>query len=60
MQISMFQGSVPVLIRSLRGLPYLFQHLMPNVHFHVMSACNVPRHNGVELRKQDFLGPATP
>jgi hypothetical protein len=46
--------------RTLPGLRYLLQHVMPNVHFHVTTTYNILRHNGVELGKQDFLGPTTP
>ena len=46
--------------RTLQGLPYLLQHVMPNVHFHVTTTYNILRHSGVELGKQDFLGPTTP
>ena len=37
------------------GRDYLLQWVMPNVHFHVVTAYNILRHNGVELGKQDFL-----
>lgn len=43
--------------KSMQGLPYLFAHLLPNVHFHVATAYNILRHNGVEVGKKDFLGP---
>ena len=43
--------------KSMQGLPYLFNHLLPNVHFHVTTAYNILRHNGVEIGKKDFLGP---
>jgi hypothetical protein len=42
--------------KSMQGLPYLFNHVLPNVSFHVTTAYNILRHNGVELGKQDFLG----
>ena len=42
--------------KSMQGLPYLMSHLLPNVHFHVTTAYNILRHNGVELGKKDFLG----
>jgi hypothetical protein len=42
--------------RSMKGLPYLVSHALPNVYFHVTTAYNILRHNGVELGKQDFLG----
>jgi hypothetical protein len=43
--------------RSMRGLPFLLTHVTPNVYFHVTTAYNILRHNGVEIGKQDFLGP---
>jgi hypothetical protein len=42
--------------KSMQGQPYLFQHLLPNVYFHVTTAYNILRHNGVEVGKKDFLG----
>ena len=42
--------------KSMQGLPYLSHHVLPNVYFHVTTAYNILRHNGVELGKQDFLG----
>jgi hypothetical protein len=43
--------------KSMQGQPYLFNHLLPNIHFHVATAYNILRHNGVEVGKKDFLGP---
>jgi uncharacterized protein len=42
--------------KSMQGQPYLFQHLLPNVYFHVTTAYNILRHNGIEVGKKDFLG----
>jgi hypothetical protein len=42
--------------KSMQGQPYLLAHVLPNVFFHVTTAYNILRHNGVELGKQDFLG----
>jgi uncharacterized protein len=42
--------------KSMQGLPYLFNHVLPNVFFHVTTAYNILRHNGIEIGKQDFLG----
>lgn len=39
------------------GLDYLFKWVHPNVLFHVTTAYNILRHNGVVLGKSDFLGP---
>ncbi len=40
----------------LPGLVYLNTHVLPNVYFHVTTAYNILRHNGVELGKRDYLG----
>jgi len=42
--------------KSLPGMPYLLNHVTPNLYFHVTTAYNILRHCGVELGKQDFLG----
>lgn len=42
--------------KSMQGLPYLMNHILPNVFFHVTTAYNILRHNGVELGKMDYLG----
>ena len=39
------------------GQDYLLKWVLPNVYFHVTTAYDILRHNGVELGKQDFLGP---
>lgn len=41
------------------GQDYLLKWVMPNVYFHVTTAYNILRHNGVSLGKQDFLGHLT-
>jgi hypothetical protein len=38
------------------GLQYLLASAQPNFYFHVATAYNILRHNGVELGKKDFLG----
>lgn len=38
------------------GLAYLFNFALPNFYFHVTTAYDILRHNGVELGKTDFLG----
>ena len=40
----------------LKGLPYLLERVQPNFFFHVTTAYNILRHNGVEIGKRDFLG----
>lgn len=37
------------------GLDYLLNWSIPNVYFHITTAYNILRHNGIELGKQDFL-----
>jgi len=44
--------------RTMQGLPYLVHHVLPNLYFHVTTAYNILRHNGIELGKMDFLGRA--
>lgn len=39
-----------------RGAEYLLGFAYPNFYFHVTTAYNILRHNGVELGKRDFLG----
>ena len=38
------------------GEQYLLSWVNPNVYFHVTTAYNILRHNGVELSKRDYLG----
>jgi uncharacterized protein len=40
----------------LKGAQYLLGVAYPNFYFHVTTAYNILRHNGVELGKRDFLG----
>ena len=42
--------------KNMQGLPYLMNHILPNLFFHATTAYNILRHNGVELGKMDFLG----
>jgi len=39
-----------------KGAAYLMGFAWPNFYFHVATAYNILRHNGVELGKADFLG----
>ena len=39
------------------GLAYLNNAVMPNFYFHLTTAYNILRHNGVPLGKGDFIGP---
>ncbi|WP_310632522.1 DUF1993 domain-containing protein [Paraburkholderia sp.] len=38
------------------GLSYLLSFVLPNFFFHVTTAYDILRHNGVELGKLDYLG----
>lgn len=38
------------------GKDYLLQFSLPNVYFHLTTAYNILRHNGLPLAKEDFLG----
>ena len=61
---SAFEGSetrdikVPAGDRTLefKGLDFLQRWAIPNVFFHVTTAYNILRHNGVDLGKADFIG----
>jgi hypothetical protein len=39
-----------------KGLSYLQRWILPNLFFHVTTAYNILRHNGVEIGKRDYLG----
>ena len=39
-----------------KGMQYLLGHALPNFYFHVTTAYNILRHNGVELGKRDYIG----
>jgi len=38
------------------GVQYLMGHALPNFYFHVTTAYNILRHNGVEIGKRDYIG----
>jgi hypothetical protein len=38
-----------------KGIQYLLGHAIPNFYFHVTTAYDILRHNGVELAKRDYL-----
>ncbi|WP_345814790.1 DUF1993 domain-containing protein [Paraburkholderia sp. PREW-6R] len=38
------------------GMSYLFGFVLPNFYFHITTAYDILRHNGVELGKLDYLG----
>lgn len=35
---------------------FLLQHALPNIYFHITTAYNILRHNGVAVGKRDYLG----
>ena len=39
-----------------KGQQYLMHFSLPNFFFHVVTAYDILRHNGVEIGKRDFLG----
>ena len=41
-----------------RGEDYLLRQALPNFYFHVVTAYDILRHNGVPVGKRDYLGPA--
>jgi hypothetical protein len=42
--------------RRMSGKDYLFGFSLPNFYFHAATAYGILRHNGVPLKKDDFLG----
>jgi hypothetical protein len=45
---------------SFKGLDYLVLFVLPNFYFHVTTAYDILRHNGVPLGKLDYLAGAQP
>ena len=43
---------------SFKGLAYLQHFVLPNFYFHMTTAYDILRHNGVEIGKRDFIGAA--
>jgi uncharacterized protein len=41
---------------TLKGADYLLHFSLPNFYFHVTTAYNILRHNGVRIGKTDYLG----
>ena len=46
----------PTRTLEMKGQPFLLGFAMPNFYFHVTTAFDILRHNGVEIGKRDFLG----
>lgn len=42
--------------KTLSGQEFLTQHVMPNFYFHVTTAYDILRHNGVGVGKRHYLG----
>jgi uncharacterized protein len=38
-----------------KGMPYLLGFALPNFYFHLVTAYNILRHNGVEIGKRDYM-----
>ena len=41
---------------TLKGADYLFHFSMPNFYFHMTTAYDILRHNGLQIGKRDFIG----
>lgn len=39
------------------GQEYVLYFVLPNFYFHITTAYDILRHNGIEIGKMDFLGP---
>ena len=52
--------SIPLRERKLemKGLPFLQRWVLPNFYFHVVTAYDILRHNGLEIGKDNFMGEA--
>ena len=42
--------------KEMTGQEYFNRYALPNFYFHITTAYNILRHNGVELGKGDYLG----
>lgn len=54
-QITLTVGGQP---RTYGGADYLLRFALPNFYFHMTTAYNILRHNGLDIGKRDFLGEA--
>jgi hypothetical protein len=48
----------PDVVLDFKGMDYLVGFAIPNLNFHVCMAYAILRHNGVDIGKRDFIGPA--
>jgi len=55
-QITLKMRSGPI---EFSGLNYLLAFVLPNFYFHITTAYDILRHNGVEVGKLDYLGAHT-
>ena len=39
-----------------KAMQYLLGYALPNFYFHVVTAYDILRHNGVEIAKRDYIG----
>lgn len=39
-----------------KGVTYLLGYAVPNFYFHLVTAYDILRHNGVEIGKRDYIG----
>ena len=39
-----------------KGMQFLLGHALPNFYFHVTTAYNILRHNGIDIGKRDYIG----
>ena len=46
----------PSITLNFKGGEYIANFVLPNFFFHVSTAYNILRHNGVDIGKRDFLG----
>lgn len=42
--------------KEIAGLDYLMEMAIPNFYFHITTAYDILRHNGVDVGKRDFIG----
>lgn len=47
---------LPGIQMTFKGKDYLLSFAIPNIFFHITTAYNILRHNGVDLGKADYLG----
>ncbi len=52
-EVTLSSGGLKV---TLSGAEYILKFALPNFYFHVTTAQNILRHNGVQVGKLDYLG----